>query len=485
MKQALLLPFLMLFAVALFSQQKITWVSSSSQKQWEAHKDAVTAKAVANPDVTIQLNNTRQTIEGFGTCFNELGWTSLGMISATDRENIMKELFSPGIGANFTICRMPIGANDFSRNWYSYDEADGDFEMRHFNIDNDLQTLVPFIKNAQQYNPALKLWASPWSPPSWMKYNHHYAGRSVLGNVNFKSEEYGMDLAGINNGLAKDKEGQEGTDMFIQEEKYYKAYALYISKFIEAYQQQHINIAMVMPQNEFNSAQVFPSCTWTAAGLAKFIGYLGPQMKALNVDVFFGTMERANDKLVDTILINAESSKYIKGVGFQWAGKGAIGAIHKQYPKLALYQSEQECGNGKNDWKYCVYAWSLMRHYLDNGANAYMYWNTSLKDGGISTWGWKQNSLVSVDTARKTYRYNYEYYLIKHVSHFVKPGAKKLTTSGSFENMLAFINPDKSVVIIVYNETGLAKTININVGERSFSPMLQPATFNTFVINSN
>ena len=82
----------------------------------------------------------------------------------------MEELFFPGVGANFTICRMPVGANDFSRDWYSYDEVDGDFTMEHFTIANDQQTLIPFIKNAQKYQPDLRLWASPWCPPAWMKY---------------------------------------------------------------------------------------------------------------------------------------------------------------------------------------------------------------------------------------------------------------------------------------------------------------------------
>ena len=72
-----------------------------------------------------------------------------------------------GVGANFTICRMPVAANDFAINWYSYDETEGDFAMEHFSIDNDKQTLIPFIKSAQKYNPEIKLWASPWSPPSW------------------------------------------------------------------------------------------------------------------------------------------------------------------------------------------------------------------------------------------------------------------------------------------------------------------------------
>jgi glucosylceramidase len=481
MKKLIILQAAVLLTASISAQTKIEWVSTTQQEQWR-EQSLNTTPIPGKVDVEVEIDQPEQTIEGFGTCFNELGWTSLSVLSNDDRESIMKELFAPHVGANFTICRMPVGANDFSRHWYSYDETDGDFEMKHFSIANDMETLIPFIKNAQKYNPSLKLWASPWSPPTWMKYNHHYAAKSVLGNVNFKSDEYGMDLTGINNGLQPDKEGKEGTDMFVQEGKYYKAYALYFAKFIQTYKQQNIHIGMVMPQNEFNSAQVFPSCTWTAAGLAKFISYLGPEMESLGLKVFFGTVERANAKLVDTILTDPESKPYISGAGFQWAGKGAIPIIHQEYPNLALYQSEQECGNGKNDWKYCVYTWSLMKHYLKNGANAYMYWNTSLKQGGISTWGWKQNSLVSVDTVNKTYKYNYEYYLMKHLSHFVMPGAKRLSTTGSFDNLLAFINPDKSIVIVIQNDGNEEKNVSIKVGNKTFMPVLKTDSFNTFLI---
>ena len=89
--------------------------------------------------------------------------------------------------------------------------------------------------------------------------------------------------------------------MFIQEEQYLAAYALYFKRFIEGYKNEGINIFAVMPQNEFNSAQTFPSCCWTAAGLANFIGsYLGPAMDSLGVEVYFGTMERPAEALVDT-----------------------------------------------------------------------------------------------------------------------------------------------------------------------------------------
>jgi glucosylceramidase len=490
MVKTYLIGFLFLLSFSVSAQKKMTWISTTQTAQWQTQKKIPPLSiSTEKADVEVLLEKPLQTIEGFGTCFNELGWTSLALLKESDREKIMQELFAPNKGANFTICRMPVGANDFSTNWYSYNETDGDFDMKNFSISNDQKTLIPFIKNALKYNPKLKLWASPWSPPTWMKYNKHYASRAIPDVSTWPKEQldkmrndWGMDFKGITNGLKPEQEAKEGTDNFIQEEKYFKAYALYFSKFIEAYRSQNINIGMVMPQNEFNSDQVFPSCTWTAQGLTRFLNYLTPAMKAQNVDVFFGTMERANPKLVDTILMDSKINPPVKGVGFQWAGKGAITEIHKNYPNLKLYQSEQECGNGYNDWKYCNYAWGLMKHYLSNGTNAYMYWNTSLKEGGISTWGWHQNSLVTVDAASHTFKYNYEYYLIKHLSHFVKPNAKRLETNGDSSNILAFRNVDKSIVIMVQNETAQAKTFRIKIGNKTFAPTLEADSYNTFYL---
>jgi len=476
-------------ALASAAQQgKVEWVSTTENSNWEIQKSLKTTPAKGNADAVIEIGKPLQTIKGFGGCFNELGWTSLSLLSEQDRQSIFKELFRPGYGANFTICRMPVGANDFSLKWYSYDETDGDFDMKNFNIANDLQTLVLFIKSAQKYNPALKLWASPWSPPQWLKKNKHYAAAMVPSKAKIK--EYadkgfkmdGMDFSNVENGLKEGQAGKEGTDMFIQEDQYFKAYALYFSKFIDAYKKEGINIGMVMPQNEFNSAQIFPSCTWTAQGLSKFVSFLGPAMEQKNVDVFFGTMERANEKLVDTILTTPASGKYIKGVGFQWAGKGAIAGIHQRYPDLTLYQSEQECGDGKNDWKYCKYTWGLMKHYFNSGANAYMYWNISLVQGGISHWGWKQNSLVSVDTVTKKFSYNHEYYLLKHLSHYVQPGAKLLSINGEQKNMLAFKNPDSSIIIILQNDDPADKTVTLKIGDKMISPLLKADSFNTLII---
>ena len=291
----------------------------------------------------------------------------------------------------------------------------------------------------------------------------------------------GLD-AKYDNHLPIDKQGREGVNSFIQDSAYFKAYALYFSKFVESYKSQGIPVSMIMPQNEFNSCQPFPSCIWTSASLASFVGkYLSLAMNKHNVDIMFGTVERPAEALVDTLLNSTYARKYIKGVGFQWAGKGAIEGIHKRYPDLKLYQSEQECGDGKNDWKYCNYTWTLIKHYLNSGTNAYMYWNLSLLKGGVSRWGWTQNSLVTVDAANKTFQYNHEYYLIKHLSHYVQPGAKLLQIKGRFQNLLAFRNPDHSIVVVVQNDSDKEFSLTFKIGDKSITALLKGESFNTIV----
>src|SRR5208283_4656007 len=167
--------------------------------------------------------------------------------------------------------------------------------------------------------------------------------------------------------------------------------------------------------------------------------------------------------------------------------KPALGShlcAHRRYSDLKLYQTEQECGDGSNDWRYCRYAWTLMKHYLENGASAYYYWNISLQQGGVSRWGWAQNSLVSVDTAAKTFKYNYEYYLMKHLSRFVKPGAKRLDIFSltGYENLLVFANPDESVVIMMQNDLCQEMPVRVKVGDKVIASTLEADSFNTFVV---
>jgi len=448
----------------------VEWYVTTQGSPWERRE--LGSGSGRGADVFVQVDTPLQEIEGFGACFNELGWSSLGLLGSPDRDAVLRELFAPGVGAGFTLCRMPVAANDFSRDWYSYDEVDGDFGLEHFTIANDLETLVPFIKAARAHQPELRLWASPWSPPTWMKRNRHYA--------------MAMPRVGqsVENGLRPDQVGREGTDMFVLDERHLQAYAAYFGRFIDEYRKQGIEIGMVMPQNEFNSAQVFPSCCWTAQGLSRFVSHLGPEMAERGVDVFFGTMERPNEALVDVALQDPGVAPYVKGVGFQWAGKGAIAAVHRRYPHLPLYQTEQECGDGRNDWRYCRYAWMLIKHYLRHGTTAYLYWNISLEKGGVSRWGWAQNSLVTVDPEARVYEYTHEYYLMKHLSAFVRPGARRVETVSwsGYENQLAFLNPDGSVVVVIQNDMAEPMPVRIRAGDTLLAPTLPADSFSTLVV---
>ena len=449
----------------------VTWTSTSEKMSWTEIDTLFLTNASTVPDVIIDTTQTAQSIQGFGTCFNELGWTSLSQLSESNRDSVLRELFELGKGAGFTYCRMPVGANDFSVDWYSYNETEGDFSMEKFTIDNDRKTLIPFIQAALKYNPDIRIWASPWSPPSWMKYNKYYA-------LNWSW----TDDPRYANEMTKERLGMEGTDMFIQKPEYMKAYALYFSKFIEAYAQQGIHIFGVAPQNEFNSCQPFPSCTWTARGLREFIGkYLGPAMAEKDVEIIFGTVERANCGLVDTILQDSDCMKYVKSVAFQWAGKGAIPEIHERYPDMTLIQSESECGDGRNNWSFCMYTWDMMKHYLLNGASVYEYWNTSLPEDGMSRWGWRQNSLVVVNEQDKSWYFTHEYYLMKHFSRFVRPGAVRVKTSG-YDDLLAFLNTDNRLVVIAVNKEDTPKTLTIKIGDKVLVPTLAAGTINSFVL---
>ena len=436
---------LALIAIVACRQEKplVEWVSTTVDNPWQIMEPVDTVH-IATAAIHIDPTAVKQTVEGFGTCLNELGWLSLLELSEADRAGILEDLFTPE-GAGLTMARMPVGANDFSVDFYSYDEVDGDFALEHFSIDRDREALLPFIRAAKAVNPSLKLWASPWCPPMWMKVNRHYASRTAPFN-----------------GLPQERETPEGTDAFMLEPTYLEAYARYFGKFIDAYRAEGIDISMVMPQNEPNSDQVFPSCTWTPEGLIAFLKYLEPEMDARSVEVFLGTMERADPELWDRILTDPEVGPSLKGMGFQWAGKDALPELHRRHPELPCYQTEQECGDGRNDWRGAMHSWDLMKHYFSNGVQGYFYWNTSLLEGGISTWMWRQNSLVTVDKESKTFRYTPEYYVLKHASHFVKPGAKVLELQGTYDDALAFLNPDGRIVLILSNQENAPTTVSID-----------------------
>lgn len=418
-----------------------------------------------SPNRVVLKEDRAQTIRGFGGCFNELGQIALKRTTPEKQEEILNHLFGEE-GLRLGFCRIPIGASDYAAEWYSHNETDGDYEMKYFSIDRDKRYLLPFIKAAQKhYQGNMTFFASPWSPPTWMKSPRAY--------------NYGT---------------------LRMEPEVLKAYALYLKKFVESYRAEGIDIVQLHIQNEPFADQKFPSCLWKAEEFRTFIkGYLGPAFAEDNsqTELFLGTLngpEEMNfspdgirldnyNKYLDTILFDREAYQYIKGVGYQWAGRNVIAKTHECFPELELIQTENECGDGSNTWEYAQYMFNLIRHYLKHGVTAYTYWNMVLEEGGESTWGWKQNAMITIDPSGKNVTYQPEYYVMKHYTHFVDPGAVRLETEGHWNSVTtAFENPDGSRILVMQNALDQEEKVTIVDQDIEYTFLLAPNSFHTFVL---
>lgn len=458
---------LLLIVTNLVNAQKVEWISTTEKNPW-VKEISLTFKEIPfshSSVIEIYPDRNLQKITGFGGCFNEFGWEALKLLPAVKQEKIFEQLFSP-VGANFQLNRLPIGANDYSLNFYSFDETKNDFEMKNFSIERDKNCLIPYIKKAQKYSPKMCFFASPWCPPTWMKINENYA---CISNTKY-------------NNLSPELESVTGTTSFKMLKGYLSAYALYLSKFFEAYKNEGINIGNLHIQNEVLAEQIFPSCIWQPQDLALFIGdYLGPrfEIENRNVNIWLGTLNVSDFKYIQTVINNPKASRYIKGLGFQWAGKNSIAGAHQAYPQMHLMQTENECGKGENNWKSAEYTWSLIKHYILRGAEAYIYWNLILQKPGVSNWGWVQNSMVTVNKNTLEVIYNPEFYVMKHLSHYVQPGATLISVSDN-ENMLAFKNPDGKIIIVLANESEVVVKQTIKVAKRYLEVIIKPHSINTF-----
>lgn len=447
--------------------RQVKWNWSNETAQWASKKEGSMRKA----DASLYLNGqTYQKMYGFGACFNELGWKAVNYASPEDRKALFTELFCPeGDGAKFNICRLPIGASDYAFNWYSLDETPGDFALTHFSLDRDRQALIPYIRQAMSLAPSLKLFASPWSPPTWMKDPPVYNwGKLIWSKENLT------------------------------------AYAQYLVKFLTSYEAEGIHIDQLHVQNEPVANQKFPSCMWTGEELREFIrDYLGPEMKAAGVDteLWLGTINAPGcdfnrlifdkwatedyDFFANTVLSDPEALQYISGVSYQWGGKIAMQRTFESwYPRIRLMQSENECGFGDNTWEYARYVWTMLKHYIGNGAESYLYWNFALEPRGINTWGDPQNAMVTVSPGTGVVTYNPDYYVMKHFSSCVQRGAVRLGASGTFAgDSLAFRNPDGMLVLELYNPFNRIFTVEFQNEADVFRFDLEPKSVNSILIS--
>ena len=446
----------------LSAQEKMTrlsvvGVSTTAENPWRniTQLESAVASTSESPVLRIWPDKTFQTMDGFGGCFNELGWEALLKTNAEGRKEILTALFSEE-GSAFNLARIPIGASDFALSSYSLAETPGDLELKSFSLERDKKHLIPYIRAAQAIRPDLRSWASPWSPPAWMKTNNHYAEGSIKG-----------------------------------EPSNLESYANYLATWVESYKKMGIPIYALSPQNEPNISSKYPSCVWTPDQLREFFGeYLGPvfQKRNVGVELWLGLNgdppnqgSNPNARLI-TVMEDPKASPFIKGIAFQYDKETQIKTAYELYPDRRLLQSETSCNGGENSWKDAERLFWLMKTYIENGAGSYFAWNMVLNETGMSTWNWKQNALITVDQHSGKITYNGEYYVMRHFSHYVKPGAKRIYDTGSWRDRITFINPDGSIVLIVSNPSNRNSFLSVQVGDKVFKTSMEAHSINTYLI---
>jgi glucosylceramidase len=423
-----------------------TLVTSAPGAAWQTDGQ-LTEVTSGGATVTVDDSSTAQTWEGFGGAFNELGWSYLSMLSPGDRDTALRLLYGAD-GARFVFGRIPIGASDYAADRYTLDETPGDTSLAAFSIDRDMQALLPYVKAAQAVKANIRFWASPWTPPTWMK-----QGPFSPGNV------------------ASPFDG--GTMM--SDDATLAAFAAYLVRFVQAYAQQGITIEAISPQNEPSYTGNYPTCGWTPATYTAFVGqHLGPTVAdaGLATKIMLGTFNGGGSDaaIVGSVMGDVAARGYVKALGFQWGMQGKVAGARSY--NLPVWQTEHKAGNypwakpfdattAPNDQAYAVESWGLIRDWIKAGVTAYSAWNMVLDTAGVgidTTRVWPQNALLTVDTSARALNATPAYYVFRHLSQFVAPGAKVVATRGG--DALGFKNPDGSIVAVMYN-AGSARTMTV------------------------
>ncbi len=427
-------------------------------------RSRLTHSELARPaDVEVDLTRPRQEIKGFGGALNEKGWEALSVLPEAEREVVVRALFDPTQGLRLSIARIPIGASDYALDRYTLDEHKNDFEMRHFSIERDKQRLIPFVRAVQKVKPDLVIWASAWTPPTWMKTN-----------------------GAFDSGAMKD------------EPRVYGAYALYLAKFVEAYAEQGIQVAMVVPQNEPGQLTHYPSCDWKPQQYIRFIGeHLAPlfHTRGLKTRIFVGTINR-DDSDVLTVLSHPRVSSQVSGVALQWEGRHWLGEIQRRFPNLEIMQSETECGNNHwqaqfdpekapNDFAYAAHTWRKFQEFIEGGSSSYLLWNLVLDEQGKNIDAqrpWPQNSPIVVDRVQKRVVYTPMFWATQHFSALIDRRSRLLESKGGYSDRGAVVSPDGKTIVQLLNAPPNPVSVAVQIAQRSFVVELPPRAFASLIV---
>lgn len=385
--------------------------------------------------IVLEPDEKDQEIIGFGGAFTDSSAGALLQMSETLRIEIVRRYFDPVHGLGYNIGRVPIGACDFSRTYYSCDDHKNDTKLSFFSIEEDKKGIIPLIRSARSYlqDPDdLYLYALPWSPPAWMKSNHDMCNGGKL------------------------------------KKRYYQTMASYIGHFVDAYRDCGISIRAVTSQNEPDQVQKWPSCTFSAGEEADFLTFLIPEMKRRGVRILcWDSNKDFVRERTEYLMKKSLVSEGIDGVSFHWYSGGMyaeLEKIHKEYPKLTLCATEGcvVMPEHLDDWSVGEqYALDMIED-LNHGTSLWMDWNMFLDEkSGPKMFVNPCAAPIILDSSHQQLKYMTSYYYIGHLSRYIKRGAIKIGAritdmhpeEGAEKTIrcCAFLNPDGNLCLIILN----------------------------------
>jgi glucosylceramidase len=354
--------------------------------------------------------------------------------------------------------RLTIGASDFSRDHYSYDDmpkGESDPAMAHFSIDAAKTDVIPAVKQALALNPKLTVMASPWSAPGWMK----------------------------------------TTDSLIQgslKPEAYPYFADYLSRYLKGMRAEGIDVTLLTLQNEPGfEPDSYPGMRVEPESRAAFIGgFLGPKLAAdgdrTKILDYDHNWDLPSSPL--TVLGDAKASPYVAGVAWHcYAGDvAAQGPVHDAYPGKDAYFTE--CSGGEWAPKFSdTFDWTVKNLIIGstrNWSKGVLMWNLALDEnfgphkGGCSDC----RGIVTINSTTGVVTKNIEYYAFGHASKFVSAGAVRVASNEADGiSNVAFRNPDGGLVLIALNGNAEAKTFSVKAGRKAFGYTLPAGAVATFV----
>ena len=420
--------------------------------------------------IVINPSKTFQDFLGIGAALTDASAETFYKLPKAKQEVFMDAYFNPDKGIGYTLARTIIHSCDFSTESYTYIE-EGDVALKTFNIEHDRKFRIPFTKKAiAAAGGKLTMYASPWSPPAFMKTNN-----SMLQGGKLKKD-------------------------------FYQPWANYFSKFIKAYEKEGIPIWGLTIQNEPMATQRWESCIYTAEEERDFLkNYLGPTLKKEGLgNKKIIVWDHNRDLLfqrVNTIFSDPEASKYAWGSGFHWYedwkdGKpmfNAVNAVNEAYPDKNLLFTEG-CNESydlsrieNNDPKLAERYGRSMINDFNNGTVGWTDWNILLdENGGPNHVGNLCFAPVHGNTKTGELSFTNSYYYIGHFSKFIRQGAKRISSVSSSNNLLttAFINKDNSIVIVAMNQSDKKVSYTLTIGSKTATSNILPHAIQTIILNT-